>query len=281
MKLVMTLLVRNAEEILAANIDFHRRQGVDFFIITNNRSEDATVAIAEDYVRSGIAELLHEDDDDYAQARWVTRMARRAASVHHADWVVNNDDDEFWHSPDGTLREMLEAVPSDQDGLVVDRFNHPPVWNQDDGDFAETMMYREARSLNALGRSLPPKLCHRGFTDIIVAQGNHAATREETELRTRAAPELMISHFPVRGFAAMERKIALGGAAYARNTELAPSIGETWRWLYGLHQASELRAWYDAQCLSAEAISTGLAEGTLLYDDIVSRVLGSRATADA
>ncbi|WP_380787104.1 glycosyltransferase family 2 protein [Sphingomonas sp. R86521] len=277
----MTLLVRNAEDILAANIDFHRRQGVDFFVVTNNRSEDATVAIVEDYVRAGIAELLHEDSDDYSQARWVTRMARRAASVHGADWVVNNDDDEFWYSPDGTLREMLEAVPFDQDGVIVDRFNHPPLWNQDNGGFAETMVYREVRSLNALGTPLPPKLCHRGFTDIIVGQGNHAASRNDAALRTDAAANLMISHFPVRGFPALERKIALGGAAYARNTELHPSVGGTWRWLHGLYQAGDLRAWYDAQRLTPEAISTGLAEGSLVRDDIVPRVLGVGAVNHA
>jgi hypothetical protein len=35
MKVVMTLLVRDEEDILRENIDFHLKQGVDHFIISN------------------------------------------------------------------------------------------------------------------------------------------------------------------------------------------------------------------------------------------------------
>jgi hypothetical protein len=37
MQLVMTLLVRDEEDVLRANIDFHREQGVDFFIFNDNK----------------------------------------------------------------------------------------------------------------------------------------------------------------------------------------------------------------------------------------------------
>jgi hypothetical protein len=55
MQLVMTLLVRDEEDVLRANIDFHRAQGVDFFIVTDNRSEDSTPDIIRAYEQQGIA----------------------------------------------------------------------------------------------------------------------------------------------------------------------------------------------------------------------------------
>ena len=38
MRLVMTLLVRDEEDIVRANVDFHLARGVDFVIATDNRS---------------------------------------------------------------------------------------------------------------------------------------------------------------------------------------------------------------------------------------------------
>ena len=40
--IVMTLLVRNEEDIIEANIEFHLAQGADFIIATDNRSTDRT-----------------------------------------------------------------------------------------------------------------------------------------------------------------------------------------------------------------------------------------------
>src|SRR5471030_48631 len=96
MKLVMTLLVRDEEDILAANFDFHLAQGVDFFIVTDNLSVDGTRDIIESYVRRGVAIYSHEPSDDFSQFRWVTKMARMAAAQYGADWVINSDADEFW-----------------------------------------------------------------------------------------------------------------------------------------------------------------------------------------
>ena len=95
-RLIMTLLVRDNADIVAANMDFHLAMGVDHIIVTNNRSEDATRNIVLDYVRRGAATLIDEYNDDYDQSTWVTRMARMAARDLSADWVINSDVDEFW-----------------------------------------------------------------------------------------------------------------------------------------------------------------------------------------
>ena len=51
MRIVMTLLVRDEEDVLAANLDFHFAQGVDFVIATDNLSVDRTPQILRDYER--------------------------------------------------------------------------------------------------------------------------------------------------------------------------------------------------------------------------------------
>ena len=41
-KLVMTLLVKNEDDVIEENIKFHLASGVDFIIATNNNSTDKT-----------------------------------------------------------------------------------------------------------------------------------------------------------------------------------------------------------------------------------------------
>lgn len=258
----MTLLVRDSAGLLRENIEFHLGQGVNFFIITDNLSSDCTASIIQDYVRKGVAEASFESSDTYSQGRWVTRMARRAAELG-ADWVINNDDDEFWFAPGGTLRGILASMPETCSALSIERYNHPPVTNIDSQWFVSAMRLRERRSVNALGEPLPPKVCHRGFADVIVEQGNHAATRGGAALAALSCDAIEIAHYPVRDYPSFENKIAKGGAAYARNTELDGNVGGTWRHLYALWQAGRLRAWYDQQILTPDRIAADVAAGRL------------------
>src|SRR5687768_12862200 len=122
-KIVMTLLVRDEADILVQNIEFHRAQGVDHFIITDNLSADATPSIVAHYVHKGWATSIIERDDDYAQSEWVTRMARMAAAQLDADWVINCDADEFWlaSAPGRSLRDYFRSVPADADIVLGSR----------------------------------------------------------------------------------------------------------------------------------------------------------------
>ena len=171
MKLVMTLLLRDEEDIVRENLDFHLAQGVDRVIVTDNGSEDATVEILREYEARGVVRLLLEPADDYSQGRWVTRMARLAAA-EGADWVINNDADEFWWPRSGTLASTFEGLGDE----VGDRGrpSHQLRPRPEDGRrFWERMTARERESLNPLGKPLPPKVAHRAHREITVVQGNH------------------------------------------------------------------------------------------------------------
>jgi hypothetical protein len=267
MKLVMTLLVRDSEDILATNIDYHLARGVDFFIATDNLSEDNTREILEGYRRQGILHLLLESDDNYAQSKWVTRMARMAYSEFAAEWVINSDDDEFWW-PDaaGNLKDALQAVPIEAAVVSAERSNFVPRPETAGANFLDTMIVREARSLNPMGKPIPPKICHRAYGDLTISQGNHHVVRDGIVLPPTKA-SLSILHFPLRTYRQFERRIALGGAAYERNTELRPSSGGTWRMLYDKLKRGELEAYYGSHELDAAAIEKGLAEGRLVHDE--------------
>jgi len=264
MRLVLTLLVRDEEDILRANLEYHLSQGVDFVLVTDNGSVDRTVGILEEYERLGVVRLIHEPSDDYSQARWVTRMARLACIDHEADWIINGDADEFWWSETGTLKSVLEAVPDSDDLVVVPRSNFVPR-PPGEGNLFQRMVVREAHSCNALGDPLPPKVGHRASPEVQVSQGNHSISHG-TGLRVAEEPRLLIFHFPLRTYRQFERKIRSGGAAYERNRQLPYEYGITWRHLYRELLAGRLPSYYESQMLGDAEIRKGLAEGRLLVD---------------
>jgi hypothetical protein len=270
MKLVMTLLVRDEEDALRANIEFHREQGVDFFIVTDNKSEDSTPDIAKEYESAGIAHYIYEGDDNYNQSAWVTRMARLAAAEFGADWVINNDADEFWWPRRGNLKDTFANIEEPNNIVVAPRHDFVPVVDERDV-FYHDMVYRKRVSLNTIGKPLPPKVAHRGDPDVQVAQGNHWAelTAEEVVI----AELIDIFHFPIRSYAQFTNKIIKGGQAYERNTTHDKNVGGTWRKLYDEYKKNGLVDFYREQSVTAEQIADGLSKNELISDRRLSDYL--------
>lgn len=263
MKLVMTLLVRDEEDVLRANIEFHLAQGVDFFLVTDNKSEDTTPDIIREYEAAGVARYIYEDDDDYNQAAWVTRMARLAAAEYKADWVINNDADEFWWPRKGNLKTAFAAVPDQYNIVVGQRHDFVPL-SEEQGSFFDDMVYRKKVSLNTIGKPLPPKVAHRGDPAVNVHQGNHWAELADGE---RVIENVLdIFHFPIRRYSQFTNKIIKGGQAYERNTTQNAQAGGTWRKLYKEYQKNGLVDFYRKQSMSTKQLERGLRRGDLIMD---------------
>lgn len=262
----MTLLVRDEADIVRANLDFHLARGVDFVIATDNRSEDGTVEILEEYERRGVLHLIHEPADDYSQGRWVTRMARLAATEFGADWVINSDADEFWCTRAGTLSSALEAVAPDYDAVRAPRYNFVVPAGPDERPFHERMVVRYAVPFDPVNeRPIQPKMAHRASEEAQVLQGNHdvqwpgrAGVLDDTPIE--------ILHFPIRTLAQFENKIAKGGAAYERNEELPEHYGHRWRSLFDAQRRGEFTAVFERVRLSPAAVVHGLESGELVTD---------------
>lgn len=296
-RLVMTLLVRDEEDIIDANLRFHLAQGVDFFIVMDHHSKDGTPAIVEKYQARGLAELIRQPDPGYRQAEWVTWMARRAATTHGADWVINNDADEFWWPSEGSLRSTLAAVPQQYGAVHAARLNFYPVAatrfgglraraksllkrlrpeisgqesavrkpesNAAPSEFLETMTLCDLRSVNSLGLPLPGKVCHRAHPDAKVSMGNHAVEFPEGP-RVCEGSRIEILHFPVRSAAQFCHKIAVGGAALALSPEVPG--GETWRTLFDGSSGQSASRYYRATRMNSRKISRMLRDGRIQRD---------------
>ena len=232
MKLIMTLLVRDEADILALNLEHHLAQGIDYFIVTDNRSVDATPVILKEYSSKGLLSVIDEPCETYDQALWVTRMADQAASAG-ADWIIHADADEFWIAcePGKTIRNVIEALPANQPVQSVKRWNAALHRRHDHSDWIDPVgvHWFDSAPVNNLGKPLPPKVFHRGRNGVLVDQGNHGLKWPEPGVVTKNCEQLVILHFPYRGYAHYSQKIQKGGRSYAANPDLPDSMGRTWR----------------------------------------------------
>ena len=270
MKLVMTLLVRDEADILAAHIDFHLASGVDFIIATDNLSIDGATDVLKSYEARGVMRYIAEPDDTYQQSKWVTRMARLASAAHQADWVINSDTDEFWYPNRADLKTMLACLPARAEAARVPVHDFPPV--ADAGYFAAVMTARRVLSRDEIGRPRADKLCHRGYADVTVLASNHDATRDNRLLIAERAP-ISILHFPLRSWPQFRSKVALGGAALMRPMLHALAGVQRIATLHAMLQAGTLEALYAGFVLSEAQRASGIAGGTLINDDRLHTVL--------
>lgn len=242
MKIVMTLLVRNEEDILAANIEYHKSRGVDYFVVTDHLSTDSTTEILLKYQREGILEYFRENDPGFRQGKWVTRMARRAAVEHSADWVINSDADEFWWpESDASFKEILESVPKEVDYLNIET-GHFVYLGDCREDFASRMTLRR---VGRFPNGNYKKTIHRGYSDILVASGNHRVRRKSLEM-VAADGAFTILHFPIRKREQIKLKVLNGVEARNKVEELVgTSMASHWLELNDIIIAGDFDQWID------------------------------------
>lgn len=247
MKLIMTLLVKDEEDILRDNIEFHLNSGVDFIIATDNRSSDKTGEILRAYERMGVLKYIYEPSPYCRQHEFVTRMARMAAEEYAADWVINNDADEFWWTDSGDLKAAIDSATDHPDVLIVQRQDMVSVPGiRENQVFYERMIRRRAVSTNAFSKPLPPKVMHKADPKIFVMIGNHLVKSIE-EKKTRDIDNILIFHFPHRSYQQLVARATKGYKSWKRNI-LFFNASQTYSVYQELYERGELRNYYDDFC---------------------------------
>jgi hypothetical protein len=278
MRIVLTLLVRDEADVVEANLAHHLALGVDHVIVTDHRSSDGTTEILERLAGDGRLTLIREESEELRQSDWVTRMARLAATEHSADWVINGDADELWWPRDGSLRDVLTAVPA-RFGALRGLWRNFVPRPEDGRPFHERMTIRR---LPASDLSDPfhaqVKVVHRAHPDVVVTQGNHDALGAPLPLIREWLP-FEVLHFPIRTAEQARRKfrvardagLASPGTSVPQHTEAAVRTMD----------AEGDQSFYDRLVVDDAAVERGLASGDLTSDTRVRDALRAIASGAA
>jgi hypothetical protein len=140
--------------------------------------------------------------------------------------------------------------------------------------FFEATVIRLTGNRTIHGTPAVPKACHRAYANVVVADGNHHVKRNGSRIPERSDHAIEIMHFPLRSPAQIERKVRQGNEAVAANSRLRPSTSAHWRRLYHDYLVHGRLGGYYNECVpSAERISAGLADGSLVEDTRVRDAL--------
>lgn len=264
LKLVMTLLVRDEEDLVGANIDYHLSRGVDFIVATDNGSVDGTVDILREYETRGILKLIIEKEQDFSQSKWVNRMGMIAYEEFGAEAIFHCDADEFWWPASGSLKSELIARP-DTDVLGVRTVNMILPRSGGRESFFD-MKYavvnpmtgsnvpEESRTTSLFLFAFPGKVIYstrKGY--LHVNQGNHSVVHTGIDYVPGLSLDMCIVHYPIRSYEHFRRKVLNGASAYNRNVG-----GWQWRRWYEAYLAGKIEDEYCVLTLDDAGITAGL-----------------------
>ena len=235
----MTLLVKNEEDVLEENIIFHKKMGIDGFIITDNGSTDKTADIIKKYIEKGwIKEAIYDESEGYKQVIYVDQMIRIAKEKYHADWVINCDADELWYCKQGNYKKILSK--SFHNVLKCSIYNMLPT----DKDNFWKSEWRVVKSVDSNKYDLPKfnlytqqieKVLHRTSGYKIISMGNH-----NVKMRLKSigyTSNIIIYHYNIRSKEHFAEKMIGGGKEISKNSD--NNIGEHWKYFFEMSKRAD------------------------------------------
>ena len=261
--LAMVILVKNEVDIIAENIRYHARHGVEHFVVMDNGSTDGTVELLET-LKQQFSLHIEIDKTPYQQSKFMTRLARIAKKQFAATHVILNDADEFWCAKghDSLISAIDLSLPVQccprvnmlytASMAAQQRLYTDATWSVVAPiEYSREQQQRLAQVSLQLVK-IKPKAIVRPVGLRYVKGGNHSAAHWLSWHRAPINRNITIYHYPIRSFAQFEKNIKMRAAIVDKS---GVAMGAHYhRWI-AQFRAGQLQASYQALLPTEQQVS--------------------------
>lgn len=237
-RIIAMAMVKNEQDIIEPFVR-HNLQFVDYLVVLDNNSTDATRGILLQLMRE-FSQLVvtNSTRQAYDQSERMTKLLQVCQSAFFADFAIVLDADEFISAPTREAFETtLSRVPQGGIGVMLwQNFLLTPQHIMSETVDPPRTMTRTPISAPGFGENPPQekivlRLDRAYAHDVIIWQGNHGAGSSVGRVMQRVElPELHVLHFPIRGLNQFVAKHILGWLAYVARNPDARSLTEGYHW---------------------------------------------------
>ncbi len=253
LKLAMTLLVKDEENLIEQNIRFHRAMGVDVFIVTLHNSTDNTLDIINKLKAEGLPIVtVIANEKGYLQAKRVDKMIKTAKKVYKADWVINADADEFYYSKDLNLKKSIAKYDIANVIRLESTFSFPagngnrllsPYFITNSiPDFWYKLYPNLPKDGRYTGVNSCPKVIHKTKSYIRIHVGNHDVSMRFKKILP--ASDIILFHFSDGNYNDYEAKVKRYMNTFIQADGVA---GGHVKFMIDLYNKGKLKEFYDKQ----------------------------------
>ncbi len=272
----IVMAVINEGDIIARNIDHHRRLGVRKFVVTDLGSMDDTMEILRKEAEAGDIEIMTTTTRNVAEGQYYKRMIDRIRDDGDLSHVFLLDADEFLNPKDGDLAAALQSVTADVGSIARhNAISSRPIAARRadiaDSLIAHTHIVRHgsrppAHLDDRMKADLPMALLHVDPKVVVrlpllgdPGPGNHTiqnATQEPV-----AEDVLRIIHYPLRSVEQFRIKLQEARVVLALHPDAPPDVAWHWRRWLRLENEGALDAEIDRFFFREDAIRAMAAAG--------------------
>ena len=285
--LVMTILVKNEADIIEKNIRTHSKLGIDAFVIMDNNSTDGTLEILKQ-LKNEFEITIIEEKGLYQQAKFMTKLAKSAKEIYNADWIINNDADEFW-LPQNGYKNLKEALKFKGSSLTAHRYNmllttedknyYDSIYRVENPVYYRDEILKNSDTVSIILSKSSPKVIINPNGLIKVKSGNHRAKHlmnlkdnYKRYDKIERFPNITVFHFQIRSYEQFEKQIVNRKMLLESGKNIA--MGNHYRRWVEIYNNGKLKEEFETNILfSQEKIDVLSRYGIVVKDESVREFL--------